>query len=489
MIKNLKEKLFGKKQLQPNATPLPSPAATKKSSSQIAGQIHSGQDRKEPYFIQIGFDFGTTYSKCVCRDVMTNKAWVHLHPRFEGQELPFLIPSALMIEDGRITHVEDHRIHYPENGLYHLKHALVKAALGDWKDPALAPYCSAAAHLDIKELPRFVEACAVYFLAGTLGEVLEQMRQRYTGFGMLPQDYIAVNLAVPVADVEQPAVNELFNRIIREAWSLADQLCGYPKISFADLELLRKKTQKTDAWSMDEVCFIYPEVSANVQGFVRSRVSSPGTYLFSDTGGGTVDQSVFIFFRRDGEEYLTYLHGSVLPVGSSLIERIAAMSSGSTDRHTLEMWRMRKEDGGREPELQLARSKIESKLKRGTQTTLAWAIKKIYVKEQLHDIRIIFGGGGYCDYPYKTAVVWPFSGSLFPRGISPDIVGLPIPRDLELGDQGNRWMRRLYVAYGLSFVKIDLAKFTYPKDVRDPKPDEILTRDKILPDAPTKDVC
>lgn len=34
--------------------------------------------RLDPYFIQIGFDFGTSYSKCICRDVMKNKAWVYI---------------------------------------------------------------------------------------------------------------------------------------------------------------------------------------------------------------------------------------------------------------------------------------------------------------------------------------------------------------------------------------------------------------------------
>jgi hypothetical protein len=50
-------------------------------------------------------------------------------------------------------------------------------------------------------------------------------------------------------------------------------------------------------------------------------------------------------------------------------------------------------------------------------------------------------------------------------------------------------MNRLYVAYGLSFEKTDLVNFTYPKDVTDPESDEIWNRSKIIPEAPTKDVC
>ena len=83
----------------------------------------------------------------------------------------------------------------------------------------------------------------------------------------------------------------------------------------------------------------------------------------------------------------------------------------------------------------------------------------------------------------------PFSGQFFPKGFEPDIVGMPIPSDLELGPQGKQWMRRHSVAYGLSFVRTDLTAFTYPKDLKDPDPTEIVQRTKKLPEAPTKDMC
>ena len=82
-----------------------------------------------------------------------------------------------------------------------------------------------------------------------------------------------------------------------------------------------------------------------------------------------------------------------------------------------------------------------------------------------------------------------FSGPFFPKGVQPDIVGLPTPSDLELGTMGKQWMRRLSVAYGLSFVRTDLTDHTYPKDLKDPASTEIINRFKKLPEAPTKDVC
>lgn len=298
-----------------------------------------------------------------------------------------------------------------------------------------------------------------------------------------------MNLAVPVADAERPQVNRLYHRVLYEAWVLADQLNGHPVVDVAEVERSVIEIGEGETPSANEACFIYPETSANVQGFVRSRVSSPGIYLFSDTGAGTVDQSVFIFLRGDNCEHLTYLHGSVMPLGSSFIERRAALAYGKMDWEALETWRQRKESGGTEPPLREARNGIHEELTRGTEQTLARAKGKLMVRSQIDQIRVIFGGGGHCEHPYKTAVMSPFSGGLFRQAISPDVLGMPIPHDLELEAGHARWMRRLSVAYGLSFEKSELVTFTYPVEVETPKPEEVWKPRRRIQDAPTKDEC
>jgi hypothetical protein len=482
LVRGAKKRLFGEVQSKPDVKASP-PSAPTKTTPQLSDSTPSVHERKDPYFFQIGLDFGTSYSKGVCRDMMTNKAWVHIHPRSKYQELPFLISSALIIKNNRIFHVED------ASGLYHLKSALVLAANGLLDNPLLGPYRNAVRLKNSNQLPVFIQTCAIYFLAGVIGEIRKQVRERFPAFGALPDDYMAINLAVPVEDAQQPKTNRLYSRIICEAWELADQLCGHPHIHLKELISMRKNILVNKNHALDEACFIYPEVSANVQGFVRSRVSSPGIYLFSDTGGGTVDQSVFIFTRRDHKEHLTYLTGRVLPFGSSQIERRAAEKCGKTDCLSLENWRERKERGEDYPELKEAQEWISNKLNRGTEGTLALTKKKLFVKEQLNDIRVIFGGGGHCEYPYKTAVMNPFSGQLFRETLYPDVIGMPVPSDLELESHETKWMRRLNVAYGLSFEKSELAPFTYPKDVSDPTPEEIWQPQKQTAHAPSKDEC
>jgi len=482
LIKELKEKLFGKV-IEPKPKKLPN----KRSRIQFK---ETENTTRRPYFVQIGFDFGTAYSKCICRDVITNKAWVHVPSGQEGRELPFLIPSTLIIDDFSICKGS---AHYQDNGLYHLKQALEKIALQEWNDPVIAPFRDWLDKLegyrhDNGRLTKFVETCGVYFLAGAFGEVSKELKARLPGFGDLPDDYVAVNLAVPIADAQQPAVNNFYSEVLCLAWSLADTLPGHPSINLDELTNLIHVAKQEMSASIRDACFIYPEVSANVQGFVRSRASQPGIYLFSDTGAGTVDQAIFILNRNNNQDHLVYLHGSVLPLGSSLIELYAASEFGKTDAEQLEIWRERKERGFNDVCLLNARTTISSRLNIGTTSTLATSRRKLFLAQQINSIRVIFGGGGHSKNPYESAVIASFSGNQFANAINPPIVGIPNPQDLLLQDHQVRWLPRLSVAYGLSFIKEELARFTYPVNVAPPNPSPVWTVTNI-PDAPTKDDC
>ncbi len=49
---------------------------------------------RKPYLLQVGFDFGTAFSKCVIRDVALDKAWVFQPDNVCFPKLPFLIPGS-----------------------------------------------------------------------------------------------------------------------------------------------------------------------------------------------------------------------------------------------------------------------------------------------------------------------------------------------------------------------------------------------------------
>ena len=344
----IKTKLFGKIVLETSEQESKdAEVVTEKQEPivEILGKLEVEEER-DPYFIQIGLDFGTSYTKCVCRDINTDKAWVHIPNRTYVQELPFLIPSSLVIKNNEIFRVKDGNVCYPQGGIYNLKHALSAVAKGNLEDLTLVPYKSAVRLKKTDQLPALVATCAVYLLAGILGEIRKEIRSRFKGFGSNPFDYMAVNLAIPVEDAEYSTIRKVFLKVLGESWELADELCSYPRIHLNELVSLRKEIRTTKTRSFGEACFVYPEVSANVQGFVRSRVSSPGIYLFNDTGGGTVDQSIFIFSRDGYTDSLAYLSGRVLALGSGKIEEKAAEKSGKKDAPSLEKERKRGNTSG-----------------------------------------------------------------------------------------------------------------------------------------------
>ena len=505
IFKKLRDRVFGRNPAPEAEASTPSlvtlPPLQKEKSS---GTKNDGRRSSSPeYFVQIGLDFGTAFSKCVCRDVMTgSKAWVHRRPKDKCiSGLPFLIPSVVHYQNGVFTHQPGYGTEYSKHGLPHVKMALEKVSLSQWDDPVLEPFRRAAgSNLSDHDLVEFIEASAVYLLAGIIGEVKAAIPSYFpAGF---VEGRVAVNMAVPVSNADHPDVENTFQRVLCQAWVIANELQGFPSISITDLKQKISAT-KGQACSSETngACYIYPEVSANVQAFVRSRTSREGIYLFSDTGAGTVDQSLFIFTRNSGEsersEKLTYLYAAVLPLGSSHLERLAAEHAGTNDWKSLESYRKMKEQSKRDVHLCYAVSVVRSELSDSTQKTIYQAKQKLQRRQQIDDLRILFGGGGHITDPYAEAVEAQFSGRYFnpitinmrrSKGES-FAVGMPDPQDLELAASERKWMKRLTVAYGLSFEKSELSPFKLPKAVSDPKPEDLWQPKREFVAAPSKDVC
>jgi len=208
-----------------------------------------------------------------------------------------------------------------------------------------------------------------------------------------------------------------------------------------------------------------------------------------------VDQSSFIFYHEsDNTEHLNFLCGQVLPLGAGRIDFRVAELTGNLDPCNLEAIRQKREQGSEDQAIRQAKNIIGEELSEGTIKTLSQTKHKMHFKNNIHEIKVIFGGGGHCEHPYERCVVrGPFSHSLFREPITPPVVGLPIPPDLTFAGRDEstqrRWMRRLNVAYGLSFLKEDLSGFTYPKDCEDPNPEQIRPRVREIPDAVSKDEC
>lgn len=456
---SLKDKLFGKSNEKKEA---------EKQKPKVEATPKPRQERKAPYLVQIGFDFGTSFSKCIYREAIQNQAWVYTSNRYHSPEQPFLIPSTIVYDGEKFKRHEDSRYQYPTGGLYHLKFALEKVALEDWNASVLNGYKKSLGDWNKDSLTNFVKNSAVFFLASSIEEILDDIKARFADIGAHPSDLIRINMAIPVADIERPNVKKLYTEILEEAWAIAPKLQHAPSIRQADLENLRH-TCKRDS----NYCFVYPEVSANVQAFINSPAANPHVttiYLFSDTGAGTVDQSVFTYTRHNST--LNYFSANVWPIGSSHIELFAAQHDKNLTLETMESWRVRKENGDNPPQIQSAKGKIENQLAASTDQSLEETKRQLHTGPNVTPLgslransRVIFGGGGHIDIPYKSGVMKAYQKQFHPDRTLPQIASIRTPEDLTLEDHQDRWWPRLYVAYGLSFLKENLTRITLPQPI------------------------
>jgi len=442
---------------------------------------------RAPYLIQIGFDYGTAFSKCVYRDMVADRAWVHLDPARASEQDPYLIPSVVIHQGGVFSRHRDAGAGYPTNGLVHLKHALELVALDEWDSPPLRDYAGQSPAMDQAGLEKLVIAANVFFLANAYQEVLQGVRLRFPDFGSKSGDEARISMAIPVADAEHEDIAGLFRRVMIAAWSLAKQMF-YSGVGIPSR--IKPLIACVDTGIEDDGCFLYPEVSANVQAFTRSRTSRHGTYLFTDVGAGTVDQSLFVYHQNEGHEVLTYLAAWNPPLGSGQIEYRAAAAQGVRSREHLERLRLLKEEGVLNGELRSVILELQDELGCGTERLLLAAKNRLYVLKQLTDACLIFGGGGYRQDVYDEPVRGAFrQKQIFGRVVNCGKVGIPRPSDIEFTSRQSHWMDRLSVAYGLSFFPEDLDRYRFPSEMPRvlPRMREVM-HDGVLR-SPTKDEC
>jgi hypothetical protein len=76
----------------------------------------SPKKERESYFFQIGFDFGTSSSKAIIRDINKDRAWVYTVPGPVNTSA-FLIPSVVIYKNAQFErHINPNTL-YPEGGI------------------------------------------------------------------------------------------------------------------------------------------------------------------------------------------------------------------------------------------------------------------------------------------------------------------------------------------------------------------------------------
>jgi hypothetical protein len=421
--------------------------------------------RESPFQMIVGLDFGTAFTKVMVRNAVTDELYAISFLQ-EGRR-EFFLPSVLYIHEGAILHPLSLDSAKPSLTIPYLKMALAekcRKAPDQWLRLANRANGGEMGFA----VGDHIEALTGYFLLPVVQHVLHFIQTRWPDFRSHPEDRVFFQMSIPAEDLEQEKILESFKKCLFWAVEKAT-VGGYVNDLFAMQEAVDQQKPSDD-------CFFVAEVTANVMAYRRSRQGRPGLYLFVDVGAGTVDLSVFLYPKPEAYgEQQNYTAAHVSPTGSSHIEMAGWEAAQPT---ILAALRLRKEGQTTTTSYNLdldgllnkAKQQIALSLEDEIRGTLG-AAQPRHVPKEFRQIKILVGGGGWSEKPYRQAV----EKAVRAFGITPDIFLLPQPEKAETvwAEDATRLAPRFSVAHGLSYPFWDWPKEKYPSQM-----------DKLTPVAP-----
>ena len=329
----------------------------------------------------------------------------------------------------------------------------------------------------INSLPDPVALVNAVFLATLISRSRFLVRQHLKKLGVRDGAIRwSANLAVPEKYMDESPTLQSFGRVLRIAWLMAELLDQGLDINKADevIDLYEAAKQvATDHQKLD--CFVYPEVAAEVAAVTKPRSAKQGLYAFVDVGAGTVDGSVFRFYRPHQEDprQVTYA-ANVIRAGAAHVEFDACEKLAEVARA---WFKTMKEDGANAAGLSLTPESILSppfdatlkELETEVRDELIQLFKSAHEKEigesNWKNLQLIIGGGGASLATYANAAIDAFTLKGSHRGDNLTKVLLEAPPDFQMGRLSRNTFHRFAVAYGLSFSYVNLPDVVLAREV------------------------
>jgi hypothetical protein len=442
---------------------------------------NGGAGRELAHLIVVGLDFGTAYTKCVVRDALVRDPGKAYPVPFElAGGWSYLVPSVVVRRQAELASAFDGHLDGADERIDYLKMRLVseldQQRAGAWRDGVSAGE---------------MQVLVAWFLAQVLARAGQEIHRRWPDFGQHKGDECFINICVPIAHAGGSQVEQ---RML-DALCAARNAVGPGGTQAPTVEQIRINLSGEAMLQRARThCYTYPETSANLQSYLKSRAREPGLYLFADVGAGTVDLSFFQLLEDTGSEApLVYYHGAVLDAGSSRLELIAqeldpelslsdliAAKEGREHMHNARILHA----------LTKARKTVHDEVGIGVGNGLTVTEAKLHQNRynqltQMRSVRLMHAGGGYALDPYGHAVRYFHKHRQW--GDAPPLHPLPVPDDLVWSANGQRVpFSRLSVAYGLAFARYELDGHKFPSEIA-VNPDIVGPDPVDRPTAPTMD--
>ena len=257
-----------------------------------------------PVAINLGIDFGTSFTKVCFRDVGTEETEVVTFGGVSTEEA--MLPSIVNIEiDGKLSPgAEPGR-----DGTTQLRY--LKMGLADTVMPIQPPTWRG---VDLNRMV-VIKALSSWYLATVVSAaqtwIQENRGERLRGRTV----QWSANVGVPVEYYDSPAI-DTFREVLSTGWSwvMANDIPS-------DFETALVRYEEEAEVIRDQItdCHALPEIAAAVQSFIVSREAQPGIYVYFDIGGGTVDGVAFDYLNVQGERRVNFYSGKVEALGISAI--------------------------------------------------------------------------------------------------------------------------------------------------------------------------
>ncbi len=406
----------------------------------------------EQVFINLGVDFGTSFTKVCFRDTGTEDSFVVTFDAETSDDA--LQPSVVAVDKkGRLYAADE----APRGAalIPYLKMRLAGVPIID-SLPIVG-----GVNLASDEATR---ALASWFLARVLLRSREWITLNASDRLKNRTVVWSANVGVPVEHYDSPVI-ETFRQVLGVSWlwvadgnlpaNITDAVNAYEQC------VVRLKQEIVDFHAI-------PEIAAAVQSFVMSRQAVPGIYVYFDIGGGTVDGVAFKFLNLKGERRVNFYSGKVSPLGiSALASTLGSDSTRNIDEKALK----RLINNGNVEVLAAFEHRVRQLVGEVVMTAKRkdgrnWQEDAIQAEDTRKTIRhlggldrkkmrplvVFLGGGGAPSTWYQTAISSTYDKfQHFANQIPPyHLLEVAAPADLDMSGLASNDFRRFAISYGLS---------------------------------------
>ncbi|ACB53668.1 hypothetical protein cce_4320 [Crocosphaera subtropica ATCC 51142] len=294
-------------------------------------------------FLNLGIDFGTSFTKVVVRDTSIEHSWLVTFCEKKTSLNEALVPTKIGIcPDGTLigglTQSEwDESVTSFAVAIDFIKMRLANLDLQEEGQGHLSDSLQSFDQIDLNTSENLENLCA-YYLNKVIFKAQKWVKEDNPELVKNQNIEWSANVGVPVKYFDSKAITR-FKKVLRLAWLLGENSPQNIYNLQKRMNSLRKELETLESQYTEEdlpiPCFAFPEIGAGVYSYTVSRQADPGIYMFFDVGSGTIEGSAFRFFREEGQSSVEYYSGEVEPIGvNGLAKQIATHLPNSENEIT-----------------------------------------------------------------------------------------------------------------------------------------------------------